>query len=473
MNFYLPLTVFCCSLGFFQQGFSGSALNVPEAYVEKFLIEAFKERYSIDLPPETATTLFSIAVSISFLGTLVGALFVGRVAEKFGRKRGLLYTQVFSIFAAIFMGCCKLAQSYEMLLIGRLSIGFSEGILIGIAQLYASEIAPIHIRGALIMINAVGGTTGGLIGYVLGLPGLLGGDDTWPVLLALIVVPSILQCIILPFMPDSPRYLILSKGKYEEAEDALKKLRNVHNVKLELVQILEEEQNIEGETKYSVLKLLMSNKLRLPLLLCVVLILSKIFSGYIALQYYSTSIFESAGIDTGYSQYVTICLGAVNLIMTIVTVFLIERLGRRTLHLTGLAGVIISSIAITISLMYRDFENSGVFLVLSAALFVIFYGTLKVQYIAMVEIFTQGPRSAAVSICIFVMIIGQIPVTLIYPQMQIYLLEYSFLPFMIIEVMLFIFLFIYLPETKNMTSRDISLIFQTPNAFMYRKTAFA
>ena len=124
------------------------------------------------------------------------------------------------------------------------------------------------------------------------------------------------------------------------------------------------------------------------------------------LQYYSTSIFESAGIDAGYSQYVTIGLGTIGMIMTIVTVFLIERLGRRTLHLTGLAGIIISSIAITIALVYRNSEMSGIFLVLSASLFCIFYGTLKVQYIAMVEIFTQGPRSAAVSICILVMIIS-------------------------------------------------------------------
>ena len=465
MNIYLPLTIFCCFLGVFQAGFSVSSVNVPEAYIESFLINSFKERYGINLTLESVATVFSIAVSIIGLGAVVGALSVGWVSEKFGRKWGFLYPQALSILAAILMGCCKSASSYEMLLLGRLLIGTSVGLLTGISLLYSAEIAPIHIRGALIIITQLGSSAGNLASYVLGLSNLLGGNDTWPLLLAFVAVPSLLICVILPFMPDSPRYLILSKDQHQEAEEALKKLRNTDDVKHELKGIMEEEQNFKGETKYTIRKFLMSKKLRLPFVICIALCLCNIFSGYIALESYSTSIYESAGISAEYSQYGTIGLGTINLIMTTITACLLEGLGRRTVLLTGLSGIVISSMMITIALVYSTLQYDGVFLVTSTVLFMVFYSTLKVGVVAVTELFTQGPRSAAISLSLFFIILGQMLVALIYPQMEVLILEYSFLPFLVIEAVLLVFLFIYLPETKNMTTGDIALLFHPPNAW--------
>ena len=106
------------------------------------------------------------------------------------------------------MGCCKVASSYELMLIGRTLVGISAGLFTGLSPLYIAEIAPIHIRGAMGTVNQLGVTTGILTSMVLGLEDALGGEDTWPVLLGLAAIPSLIQCIMLPFMPESPRYLI-------------------------------------------------------------------------------------------------------------------------------------------------------------------------------------------------------------------------------------------------------------------------
>ena len=467
MNLYLPLTILCCALGLFQLGFSNSSLNVPYKNVEQFLKESFKDRYDIDLTISTVTILFSVAVSIFWVGALVGGLCVGSIAERFGRNGGLLYPQLISILASILMGCCKLASSYEMLLLGRFLIGISGGIFSGVAALYNEEIAPIHIRGTLLLCNSLGVGIGILTAYVLGLPALLGGEDTWPILQAFNVAPSFLQCIILPFMPESPRYLIFSKDQNEEAEKALKKFRNESNVNEELEKIRVEEQNNDSKTIYSIWQLVTSNKLRLSLLVVIVLFLSDVMSGYAALEFYSTSFFESAGMDESNSQYVTIGLGAMRVIMTIVAMFLMDRLGRRTLELMGLAGIIICSVMITIALTYSTSEAAGVLLSILTITFVGFFsiGVYVVPYIVMAESFTHGPRGAAVSICGFVYTFGNILVALIFPQLQLLLLDYSFLPFLVIETIIFIFLFFYFPETKNRASCEISLLFQVPNAW--------
>ena len=451
----------------FQFGFNSSSLNSPQAKVEQFLNESFKKRYDRDLSSDQVSTFFSIAVSAFLVGGMVGALSGGWVAEKFGRKRGLIYTQLFSLLGAVFMGFCKSASSYEMLVIGRVLVGISAGLFTGLSPLYIAEIAPIHIRGAMGTVNQLGVTTGIFTAMVLGLENVLGGDDTWPVLLALTAAPAILQCWILPFMPETPRYLILSKSKIDEAEEALKKLRNTDNVRSEVEEIQNEEQNSDDESNYSIWQLVASRELRLCLLICICLHLSQQLSGMVAIFYYSTKFFEDAGIDKDSSQYATIGVGAILVTMTLVTIPLMDRLGRRTLHLTGLAGIVICSIMITVALNYNTNQAVGIFLIVSTLAFVVFFalGPGSIPWMAAGELFTQGPRAAAISVCVFVNWLGNLVVSLVFPQLQNSFAAFSFLPFLIITAILFVILFFYFPETKGRTANELSGLFQVPNAW--------
>ena len=262
MNFYLILATFSAVLGLFQLGYNASAMNQPQSVIEMFLKKTFEDRYSTQLTTESVSTYFSVAVTIFSVGGMIGALSAGRLGEKFGRRNALLYTQSFSIIGAILQGCCKYVSSFEMLLLGRLLAGISNGVFEGISTLYLVEIAPTNIRGAVGTLNALGYTTGILIGTVLGLSTILGGEETWPILLAFPLLPSILQVLILPFMPETPRYLFIAKREFAQAEEALIKLRNTDNVNKDLMSLQMEDEAYIDDTMYTIFELLLSSVIK-------------------------------------------------------------------------------------------------------------------------------------------------------------------------------------------------------------------
>ena len=304
MNLNLILAIFAAVLGMYQFGYNTGNINAPESEIKTFLQETYSARYNRTLSEQSSKTYFSFIVNLFVVGGLIGSLSGGYVADRFGRKLGILYTQVFSILGAILMGISKSTGSFELLMIGRFFVGISCGLFTGLSPLYINEISPINIRGAIGTVNQLAVTSGILTSMVLGLGKVLGGRDSWPVLLALTVVPAMLQCIILPFMPESPRYLILSKKNLKEGREALEKLRNNKEVHSEMEELQNKEAMISTvDGSYSIWQLLTSSKLRLSLFICMCLHLSQQLSGIVAIFYYSTSFFEGGGITGENSQY--------------------------------------------------------------------------------------------------------------------------------------------------------------------------
>ena len=467
MSYYLPIGVFAASLGIVQMGYNFRTINVPHRNIKKFLKETFKQRFGMILTQDSMSIYYSIAMSVFPIGLMIGGLCASWIAEKFGRKLGMLIPQVLSILGATFMGCCKYVSSYELLIIGRLFVGISSAILNVTGVLYMVEILPIHNRGMTGGIGQLAMTLGIFLSNVLGLENVLGEEQSWPLLLALTAIPSIIQSMILPFLPETPRYLILSKRKIEQAEDSLKKLRDSSDVRSEISRIQLEEQSNEMNKKYSIRHLLVSSEFRLLLAVCVCMSLSEQACGIAAVLSYSTVIFESAGIDDKASQYATVCISAILVVMSFLIIPLMERLGRRSLHLTGLGGVTICNIMITVILAYTSNEYVSYFLIGIIVLFLIFFslGPASIPRLAPAELFTQGPRSAALSLCFFVSMFTNFIVSITFPPLHNHLQQFSFLPFAIISSVLFLILFWYFPETKNRTSNELSLLFQAPSAW--------
>ena len=209
-----------------------------------------------------------------------------------------------------------------------------------------------------------------------------------------------------------------------------------------------------------------SKRHRLSLLVGISLHLSRTTTGYAALQSYSTDFFRSVGLGTNKSQYLTISMSAISVFATIVTIPLMDRLGRRTLHLTGLGGIAFCFIIITVGLNIDNSLGTSL-VVVFALLFMVFYviGPGSIPWVATGELFTQGSRGAATSICIFINWSGGIIVSLLFPQLMNNAFNFSFLPFTICAVFFFIIGWIYFPETKDRPSRKIAQIFQQPNAW--------
>lgn len=177
--------------------------------------------------------------------------------------------------------------------------------------MYISEIAPLNLRGGLGTVNQLAVTIGLLLSQVLGVEQILGTNDGWPVLLGLAVCPAILQLLLLPICPESPRYLLITKQWEEEARRALRRLRASTSVEEDIEEMRAEERAQQSESHISTMELVCSPTLRAPLIIGIVMQLSQQLSGINAVFYYSTSLFTSAGLTEEHAKFATIGIGAI------------------------------------------------------------------------------------------------------------------------------------------------------------------
>uniref|UniRef100_A0A0K8TFG6 Major facilitator superfamily (MFS) profile domain-containing protein n=2 Tax=Lygus hesperus TaxID=30085 RepID=A0A0K8TFG6_LYGHE len=182
LTFFLAYTILAAMLGMLQFGYNTGVINAPENNIEKFMRDVYKDRNKKDLPEDSAKLMYSFVVSIFAIGGMIGGFSGGMVANRFGRKGGLLLNNVLGIGGACLMAFTKVCSSYEMLLFGRFIIGVNCGLNTSLVPMYISEIAPLNLRGGLGTVNQLAVTTGMLISQILGIDEILGTDDGWPVL---------------------------------------------------------------------------------------------------------------------------------------------------------------------------------------------------------------------------------------------------------------------------------------------------
>ena len=203
----------------------------------------------------------------------------------------------------------------------------------------------------------------------------------------------------------------------------------------------------------------------MPLIIGIVMQLSQQLSGINAIFYYSTTIFTSAGLSEDISKYSTLGVGVVMVVMTLVSVGLMDRAGRRTLHLYGLGGMFVFSIFLTIFILLAHHSKWVAYLsVISALIYVVFFaiGPGSIPWMITAELFSQGPRPAAMSIAVLVNWFTNMIVGLSFPLMtSVEALEkYAFVPFTVCLALFWVFTFFKVPETKNRTFEEITALFR-------------
>lgn len=360
----LLFVIFSSVLGMFQFGFNTGVINAPQKVLEEFIANVYKSRTGDWISEELRDFIWSITVSVFAIGGMLGGILAPTVANWCGRKTGLILNNTVAVLGVTLMSSSQLAQSIECLIFGRFFIGLNCGLNTALVPMYLSEIATVNLRGALGTVSQLGVTIGLLFSQVLGLKNFLGTKELWPFLFGFAFVPAILQLIMLPFCPESPRYLLISCNRVHEARFALRRLRHGSaDVENEIEEMrAEDRSNQEEVRKYgrmsSVRELFNHPWLRAPLIIGMMMQLSQQLSGINAIFYYSTDIFLSAEVPEDYAVFATIGVGAIMVIMTLVSIPLMDRLGRRTLHLYGLAGMFLASIFLTISLLVKVSRSS-------------------------------------------------------------------------------------------------------------------
>lgn len=465
----LVFAIFSAVLGMFQFGFNTGVINAPQKVLEEFIANIYKNRTGNWISEELRDIIWSLAVSIFAIGGMIGGITAPTVANRFGRKRGLVLNNSVAIFGVTLMTLSRWTESIECLIIGRFFIGLNCGLNTALVPMYLTEIATVNLRGALGTVSQLGVTVGLLFSQILGLNSLLGSKELWPYLFGFAFVPAILQLITLPFCPESPRYLLLTKGRTGEARLALRKLRASSDIEDDMEEMRAEERAQEEEVrKYgkldSIKELFIHPWLRAPLIIGIMMQLSQQLSGINAIFYYSTDIFLSAAdLPEAYAVYATMGVGGTMVIMTLVSIPLMDRLGRRTLHLWGLGGMFLASIFLTISLLVKFLYDWMKYISVASILFYTSFfgiGPGALPWMITAELFTQGTRPAAMAVSVVFNWMANFAVGLTFPLMKRALQSYLFLPFTLLLALFWLFTYRSLPETKNRTFEEIAALFK-------------
>lgn len=458
-----PYLLFCVStavIGSLQFGYNTGVINAPEQKLRTFFQNVSFERNGTPLSAGATTMVWSFAVAIFSVGGMIGSFSVGALVDRFGRRKSMLLANILALLGGGLMGLSSLSRSYEMIIIGRLIIGVFCGLCTGLTPMYIGEISPTAVRGAFGTLHQLGVVIGILVAQIFGLEALLGSDFLWPLLLALTIIPAVVQSIMLPFCPESPRYLLIVLNKEEEARKALERLRGHEDVSDDVQEMKDEGLKMSMEKKVTIIELFRSPVYRQPIVIAIILQLSQQLSGINAVFYYSTGIFAEAGVSQ--PIYATIGAGVVNTVFTVVSLFLVERAGRRTLHLIGLAGMAVCALLMTIALALVKTTPALSYLAIVAVLgFVASFelGPGPIPWFIVAELFSQGPRPAAMAVSGFSNWTANFIVGIGFPKLAEVLEAYVFLIFMVLLIVFFIFTFLRVPETKGRTFDDIAQSF--------------
>uniref|UniRef100_A0A8C3J135 Solute carrier family 2, facilitated glucose transporter member 5 n=1 Tax=Calidris pygmaea TaxID=425635 RepID=A0A8C3J135_9CHAR len=311
----LILTICAAGIGgTFQYGYNISIINAPTAYIQTFMNQTWLERTGVPLESNVLLLLWSLTVSAYPLGGLAGALVAGPMAIVVGRKMSLLLNNVFVITAALLSGFSRMARSFEMIMLSRFFTGVNAGVSMNIQPMYLAESAPKKLRGAVALTSASFTALGLVLGQVVGLRELLGGEESWPFLLASNAVPALIQLTALPWLPESPRYLLIDRGDKESCISALQKLRGSSDLSVELEEMLAEQAAVKGQRAKNPWELLRNPALRWQVLSVVVLSSAMQLCGNDSMYFYAAYVFREAGIPQDKIPYVVIGTGSCELI---------------------------------------------------------------------------------------------------------------------------------------------------------------
>uniref|UniRef100_A0A665UJD2 Solute carrier family 2, facilitated glucose transporter member 1-like n=1 Tax=Echeneis naucrates TaxID=173247 RepID=A0A665UJD2_ECHNA len=445
-------------IGSLQFGYNTGVINAPQ---NVSIISCQRSLFWVQLSHHwqygTLTALWSLSVAIFSVGGMFGSFSVGIFVNRFGRRNSMLMANVLAFIAALLMGFSKMAASYEMLIIGRFIVGLYSGLSTGFVPMYVEEISPTSLRGALGTLHQLGVVIGILVAQVFGIESILGNATLWPLLLGFTLLPSVLQCVLLPLCPESPRYLLINCNEESKARTSEIHLRGTEDVSEDMQEMREESLQMKKEKAVTIPELFRSSVYRQPIFVAIMLHLSQQLSGINAVFYYSTGIFERAGVSQ--PVYATIGAGVVN---TAFTLFVVERMGRRPLHLIGLMGMAVSAVFLTYLWCSVQDQLRWMSYVSIAAIFsfVAFFeiGPGPIPWFIVAELFSQGPRPAAIAVAGFCNWSANFLVGMCF-QYQL-CGPFVFIIFTILLLGFFVFTYFKVPETKGRTFDEISAGFR-------------
>ncbi len=385
-------------------------------------------------------------VAASLIGTVVGSLLAGTPAQKYGRKKVLIVIAIMYLLSAI---GCAVTSTWLLFVSFRVIGGLAVGASSVVGPMYISEVSPAGIRGRLAGSFQLMIVTGIFVAYLTNFLFAGMGDEGWRWMLGIMVIPAALFAVLLNFIPESPRWLVLN-NRDAEAKVVFEKTGELNALAL-----------IRAEHEYSkngVKERLFNGKYNKPILYAMILAMFNQLSGINAILYYAPRIFEMAGFDKADAYLQPVYIGAANLFFTLLAMTVIDKFGRKKLLLTGCIGMIVflGLTANAFSSANGSHSNVLIYLIGFIAFFAFSQGAVIWVFIS--EIFPNSVRSQGGSLGSFTHWIMAAIISWTFPV----IVEgspdggfYSFVFYSVMMLVSFIFIWKVMPETKGRTLEQI------------------
>ncbi|MFA5168350.1 MAG: sugar porter family MFS transporter [Candidatus Omnitrophota bacterium] len=389
-------------------------------------------------------------VSAVLLGAVFGAAFSGAMADKLGRRRSLIITAVLFSLGAI---GSALAPNIPVLILCRFLIGLAIGVASYVAPLYISEISPANVRGSLVSLNQFMITLGIVAAYLIDFA-LTSSPQEWRWMFGLGALPAVILLVGMIFLPESPRWLV-SRGQVEKAKQVLSRTGSGKNVDDEIRDISKSMEAKEGGWGE-----VFAPWVRPALIVGIALAFFQQATGINTIIYYAPTIFEFAGFGSHkVAILATVGVGTVNVLMTVVAIWLLDKLGRKPLLYIGMTGMVLSLGLIGVAFSMASLSGALKWICVISVVFYIAsfaIGLGPIFWLMIAEIYPLRVRGRAMSLATvanwgFNMLVAATFLTLTETLGK----AGTFWLFAGVSVFGIIFCYFFVPETKGFTLEEI------------------
>lgn len=331
--------------------------------------------------------------ALGLIGAVVGALVTGRLTDYLGRKKVILASAFIFASGAVWTG---LAPTVNQLMISRFYLGLAIGVSSFSVPLYISEISPTKIRGTLVSMFQLLITVGILAAYLSDNAFADNNNlESWRPMLYVGVIPAMILFIGMFFLPETPRWL-MSKGREEESESVLRRIEEPEFID---VSIAEMKKDIAIDASQASWKEIFKPWLRNALIIAMGIMFFQQFVGINTVIYYSPKIFLAAGFEGAEAAIAaSVIVGVVNVFFTIISLFVIDKLGRRKLYFLGMAGMAVALVCMGLGFMLPGVTEW--FLVISVLVYIAFFAISlgPLGWLIITEVFPTRVRGLGSSI---------------------------------------------------------------------------
>lgn len=455
VNFgYLIFLSFVAALGGFLFGYDTAVISGTIAQVTQlFQLDTLQQGWY---------------VGCALIGSIVGVLFAGILSDKLGRKLTMIISAI--LFSTSALGCA-ISADFTQLVVYRIIGGVGIGVVSIVSPLYISEVSVAQYRGRLVSLYQLAVTVGFLGAYLINYQ-LLGYSESgsqlsmgwlnkifvtevWRGMLGMETLPAVLFFIIIFFIPESPRWLIV-KNREEKATGILEKIYN--SVSEASNQLKETKSVLTSETKSEWAMLMKPGIFKAVIIGVCIAILGQ-FMGVNAVLYYGPSIFENAGLSGGDSLFYQVLVGLVNTLTTVLALVIIDKVGRKKLVYYGVSGMIVSLLLIGVYFLFGESWGISSLFLLIFFLFYVFCCAVSicaVVFVLLSEMYPTKVRGLAMSIAGFALWIGTYLIGQLTPWMlqnltpagTFFLFAFMCVPYMLIMWKL-------VPETTGKSLEEI------------------